>query len=368
MRALLFVIGFSLLQGASPRSAEIRINELVGTEWISGTREFFLYATEPEKDRSTTLYVDDVARIALAVLTAGDFAFSLEQGAGQMEIRYLPADVEAKLTPMLRRTTVEDTLLKTDRFLKDIAQGHKVGDGLRLGSSELFLCGRAVEEWLRSGKTLESYPMVPYVTFYELRARYRFDGFRGVGVWFDAPQILVRAASRQGDAEIPACADRFAASLSGRMEQLLTHPKTGGDFRRLKALLVLTKVFGWAGRMLVPVDRIHLAALKVREIRNKPVPLRKLPLVIAAPGQSPQALTVRGGVLMSWNPAFLFPGIPARPSQPALTPASQGRRIEANEQRRASVPSFASSLVSVGDRRLLKIDITGILGLKRGTE
>jgi hypothetical protein len=269
---------------------------------------------------------------------------------------------------MLRRTTVEDTLLKTDRFLKDIAQGHKVGDGLRLGSSELFLCGRAVEEWLRSGKTLESYPMVPYVTFYELRARYRFDGFRGVGVWFDAPQILVRAASRQGDAEIPACADRFAASLSGRMEQLLTHPKTGGDFRRLKALLVLTKVFGWAGRMLVPVDRIHLAALKVREIRNKPVPLRKLPLVIAAPGQSPQALTVRGGVLMSWNPAFLFPGIPARPSQPALTPASQGRRIEANEQRRASVPSFASSLVSVGDRRLLKIDITGILGLKRGTE
>jgi hypothetical protein len=362
MRTLAFLIAASLLHGASAPKTEVRVGEITGAEWLSRTGEFFLYATGPEKNRDTVLYVDDVARLALAVATAGDFAFSLEQTGRQMQIRYLPANVEEKAAAALRSTTVEDTLLKTDRILKDIAQGRKVADGLRLGASELFLCGQAMEEWIRSGKTFETYPMVQYVTFFELTARYRFDRFQGVGVWFDEPRILVRAASREQGAEPSVCVQQFAEGLSNRMDELLKHPRTGPEFRRLRALLVLTKAFGWAARLLVPFDRAHLAAITVREIHAEPVPVRELPLVISMGGRKPQSIMIRGGVMLSWNPEF---GFPAPAPRGPLTTANQGSRIEGKAAGRAGVSVLAAEPVTIDGRKLLRIDLTGILGLKR---
>jgi len=344
---------------ARPASA-IHIGDLVGTEYSPRTNEFVLYATEPSRTTDTLLYVDDVIKIAQAVLSAGDFAFSLEQEKREMQIRYLPPEAEATVRPIFRWSTVEETLLKTDRVLKDLAHGRKVADGLALGLSEFLICAQDVEAWVASGKSVESYPMDPYVTYFELAARYNFEGFEGVGVWFEEPQILVKAASRKEGADPPECVRRFSEDLTANMYQLLAHYKLGQEFRRLRMLLLLCKTFGWARSIFVPIDQQWLKSLPTREVRNEPVRVRELPLTIIGRNKKVAALIVRGGILFSVMPGSVFPAEPAG----ALTQA----RVRSNirmEQSAGPAPGFDVAPTTLGGRRLLKIDITALLGLKR---
>ena len=52
------------------------------------------------------------------------------------------------------------------------------------------------------------------------------------------------AASRVEERPPPLCLEQFASSLSHNMEQLLTHPELGSEFRRLEMLLMLWRVNG----------------------------------------------------------------------------------------------------------------------------
>ncbi len=340
--------GLARAGGPPAPAGQIRIGEIRGAEYFPETNRFVLYATEPAPGNSTQLYIDDVARLALAVLRWGDFAFSLEQEGDLLKIHYLPPEAGEVIRPILHWTTVEETLLFTDTMLKNLAQGSRVSKDLRTGPSEFFLCAQELEAWVESGRPLKSFPIQPYVTYFDLQTQYGFDGFQGVGFWFVNPRIVVKAASRAEGADPPRCVYHFTGNLTAEMEKLLTDRKVAAQFRRLRALLLLCKTFGWARSIFVPIDPVHLASFRCRERPNRPVPIRQRPIILGHRGKV-EAIALRGGVVFSAGAGFALSAPPAKasPTGPVLV---RGFLVE---------PAVGP------EGRLLAIDLSGILGLRR---
>jgi hypothetical protein len=355
--------------------AQVEIGEIVGAEYDHIQKEFVIYATEAVPGKNAVLYVDDVARLGLAVLRYGNFAFSLERVGNQMQIYYLHPQKEAgnELKTILRWTTVEDTLFTTDKILKALAQGDKVDDNLRFGVSLRSLCAR---ELCELGQPMQADFSSTYVTFYQLDVYYRAGG--QLMVWYETPKIIVKADNRQ-EGPAPQCAQSFADGLTSNTEKLskLSNAKLAGEFRRLKALLLLVKTFGFARTVRVPVDQKLLAAYRLsRVIKNEPFRVKEYPIACREPGdrEKVRAFTIHGGILLSANS-----GQPFLPSYSVLNEyemwtgltdpvANQTMNLTQKENNKLVTTGgrgFSVKQVIKDDRKLLRIDLSNILGLRK---
>ena len=240
----------------------LEIGDILGAEYDDTSNELLLYVSEADQSTATLLHADDVVKIGLAAMTIGNFAFSLERTNKHMEIWYLPLSARDVLTALFHRSTVEATFYRTDRVLKDLANGENRDDSLRLGASALFLCSKQLCG--ASQVTANDFAST-YVTFFELDVGYVSDGLR---VWFDRPMLVVRAASRRAGEDAPDCIKAFAAGLTRNMDQLLSHRTLGKDFRRLRNLLLLSKVFGWASSLYVPVRVPHMQSQRTASVKE----------------------------------------------------------------------------------------------------
>jgi len=441
------------------RFGNVTFGQIVGGEYNPASKEFVLYATEAGDGAVTTLYVDDVADLALAASCCPEYGFSLEflrdgsrpftrnslanpiilsarvlkaetpiaarllqfatsrdraaldhlakmptnaalsrkdldvlvrllnqarnelepgddssRGdaapaqrrnrllledafadeivrdlASRYEIRYLPLSIEKQLVTTLSSSRVEKTLLTTDRALKEFAYGVDVPRDLNTGASQVFLCSQDLSRWIASGKTIDSYSHGEFALFYELTAAFDFDGFEHLGIWVKEPKIVVRAASRKADVPAPACVQRFAEILTGAMDKVLAHSGSLGiEFRRLRAILVLNRILGWSNSIFVPIDRKLLSSFQREHFENVPPEITKFPLLFVQDGRI-QGMAYTGGVHLQTQAA------------PAANPPGRVPTPQTDEVR--SDPSFVVTRELVGDRRLLKIDISTVLGL-----
>lgn len=357
----------------------VQIGQLVGAEFVSSRNKFFLYATEPNPQSATSLFADDIVTLARASAFSS-FAFSLEPRGEFMEIQYFSAldpsrfpaseqhsalmlkqQIERNLTGVFAFTTAQFTLQFCDRVLKDAGHGRLPAD-LNLGPSQLRICGKELYECLENiGCSLEDY-QIPYVLFHDFEIATSFDGFKEVGVWFDGPKVVVKAATR-GSGKPPKCADEFVESYTSfGIPRLMRHPVYGPEYGRLIAILILHKIFFWGSNLVfAPIDFSVLASYRTREVKSSPIRIRSLPIVVSAPGRQSKYVKVRGGIQFLSQPSEFSRFQPAQRNGD-ISRGPENLEIAA-PARSAShrVPPFHVTRQILGRRTLLMIDISNIL-------
>jgi hypothetical protein len=350
-------------QQATITGSMFEIGEILGAEYNDTSNELLLYASEARQDNRTILNADDVVKIGLAVLTVGNFAFSLERTVHQMEIWYLPLSARERLTTLFHRSTVEETFYRTDRVLKDLANGRRPDDSQRLGASALLLCSKQLCD--ASQVTVNDFTST-YVAFFELDVSYVFDGLR---LWFDKPRLVVKAASRTEGEGPPDCIKEFAIGLTKNIDQLMSHPTLGKEFRRLRNLLLLSKVFGWASSLYVPISVPVLQSQQTATVKeSRPFKFTDNHIV-CRDLQDPRRvrdIVLRGGINSRPAPKTLAPSdvnLIANHSEQSTT----GRTRHAESARVVQLhrPELAIRPAIVNSRRMLEVSIDQIVGLKR---
>jgi hypothetical protein len=170
-----------------------------------------------------------------------------------------------------------------------------------------------------------------------------------MSMWFREPRLIVQSEGAMGG-DAPACYNRFAASLTRRLPQLLLDTGTTGQtLRNMQALLTLNRAIGWLTGVAKP-DLEFLRTIQTEKIDNRPPNVVVLPIMFVA-GDKPVGVSISGGVR-------LFSG----------GPQAQGGVPHTNQLRRASDPGFTVTRVNVAGRTLLRIDISSIVGLSMKTE
>ena len=328
---------------------------------ISPDTQALLKTTEDSEDvlRRNRLLLED----ALASLLANDFG-------RRMRIRYLPAQHETVLRSIFAGSGVERTFLTMDRVLKELSQRpESLAYGLRLGPSELLLCSREFESWVRSGREVEAYARNPYVTYYDMSATYVFDTFDDrLGVRFEKARVLVKTASRTDGTSAPECVQRFVQNLTANIDQLERSREIGAEFRRLKNLILLTKVMGFARQVFVPINPEALKLSVEVAPHQQPPDIMENWITVADPNGTPHALLVRGGILLAEGSYFAFPEAEPRLAPPTQeqsssgSPATEkpgGRRGEGGDSGFVVAPDYRYG------RNVWSIDISSILGIGR---
>jgi hypothetical protein len=301
---------------------------------------------EPRRFAAVTLADDTQA--ALAVLSGARAlrrrnrllladAFPQELGADigdHYQMRYMPFSLEPRLRRILHQTSVERTFLITDRAMKELARCDPDLRDLDIGACKLWLTGEELVEAestgaRKSGRGSE-------VTFFNLVLTPQFATPQRVG--WEGAALVVEAASRTSGVGPSRAAQAFAANLTRRMDSLLAHPRLGPEFRRLHALMVLGRVFGWAKDNGFPAGLRWFESYQAEVHRLERVPIARDLLVAGGSGR-PRGLVLLGGIRLN---AGLYAG------GPALTPAR-----------------LALEAVTLDGRRLLRFDISHALGSTR---
>jgi hypothetical protein len=356
--------GQSLLQAAPKRSGSessaasvVTAGDLRAVEWSLTNSRLFLYADLPAPESEFPLYADDLAVLGRACFS--DYAFSLEPAPSGniLEIRYLPLiptgmdistddrrKLQSEIHRILRDTTVENSLLMCDEFLKQAAAGRDLPRLVRLGPSELTLCSREIATHIRSGKTLDQYARVPYVSFFTFAVAVAKGDFAEGGFWIRSAGVRVNA-QRKDYTPAPACVEDFAATLTANLDQLFTVRKPqqlGEAFRRLRAIGILHKVLRHVSGFL-PIDFQTLGRYSYRRMPSHGVRIRRLPIIAGN-----QRIYVHGGVHLS-----------SQLATPVIRPAL----LQAAAAARGTVPmpGMPFSTVQIGTQKLLKIDVSPIL-------
>jgi hypothetical protein len=362
---LLNPFGAGSVQGqelpAARAVSSLDICDILGAEFDDRSNQLLLYASEACPD-STPLYADDVVKMGLAVLTVGNFAFSLERAAKHMEIWYLPVTARDALTKLFQRSTVEATFYKTDRVLKDLANGRNPDGSLPVASA-LLLCSRQLCG--ASQVTANDFAST-YVTYFDLDVNYISDGLR---VWFDKPTLVVKAASRRAGEDAPDCIKAFAEGLTRNMDRLMGHPRLGADFRRLRNLLLLGKVFGWASSLYVPISLAHMQLHQTGAVEeSRPFKHADYHIVCPDAGTPDRVrdIVLRGGVhvapavdtVLSASRSLVARPLSSR-SAPALAPS-----FSPPSASRAGRPALGVRTSVINGRRMLALSIDQIVGLE----
>ncbi len=341
---------------------KIEVGEVAGAEYDPMTNRFLLYAKMPAASNASVLYAEDVARLAAAIYRFGGYDFSLEHGPKYMEIRYFPPQAGEHLGRLFRGSKIEATFNYTDGILKDLGHGEKVGDGLRTGASELVLCRTQLCQ--SPGLVAPDFTTV-YVVYFELEVQ---PSTEGLCIWLREPRLRVRAATRRDDMPLPECVARFAENLSSNAAQLLVDKKIGAEFRRLKTLLLVAQALGWARRAFVPVDVERLE--EYAPVRNSParaIPVREYPILCRDPSGSDKVrnMSVQGGIALhpAGEASSLF-GAEKEAEQGNSTMASAGAGVESNGRVKPVVTGFLVERVIRGGHEMLRIDVSGCLGLE----
>jgi hypothetical protein len=357
LHSLIAPLGALETQTFAARSLDI--GDILGAGYDDISNELVVYASEARRGNTSQLHADDVVKMGLAALTVGNFAFSLERANKHMAIWYLPVAARGRLTAIFDRSTVEETFYRTDRLLKDLANGAMPDDSLRLGASALFLCSKQLCG--ASQVTADDFSAT-YVTFFELATGYVSDGLR---VWFDEPALIVKAASRNEGEEAPDCIKEFAASLTKNMDQLMNHRTLGKEFRRLRNLLLLSKVFGWASSLYIPIRSKQLEQQQTRRVQASR-PFRHRDHHIVCPDlEDPtrvRDMVLRGGVNVT--PASETPEriSPIMHLSVGLAPdhTEHGKRARAEQLVR---PMLGARTVTINGRQMLAVSTNQIVGL-----
>jgi hypothetical protein len=206
------------------------------------------------------------------------------------------------------------------------------------------------------------------VTFFALFVSPR--ALERTAVWFESPRLVVVAASRRRGTRPSRAAQTFAANLTKNMDQLLSHKRIGAEFRRLRALFLLGRVFGWAHDGGAPRHAKLLASYRTRTVRAGAVPAEKDLLLVANPRnpRHPRGLILQGGIHLSmgfsadnvdqlWHSRVLslVPGV-----TPLLAKPESGGSV--------SPPGLLVERIVKNGRTLLRLDVSETLGLQRGLE
>lgn len=347
--------------GPVPPSS-LLFDEILGAQYFPRSNRLLLYVTEARgPETASTLHADDVAALARASTCCSEFGFSLEFGrdghdrSGRYEIRYLPAEAEKSLREILSSTRVEHTLLITDAALKGFLYGVGLPPDLNLGATELFLCSAEMTERAAGGAAIESFLSGERVTFFELESGASFAGFDTPGVWLRNARLVVKQGARTAGAKPMACEERFREVLENNIDRLLAYRGAlGVEFRRLKAVLSLYRVFGWMNSVFVPVDEGLMAAVPVSRVSNVPPLIQSFPVTFANQGRA-WGIAYRGGIRFTSGDFFKIASPLATPQ--AFRPGSGTARPPAGP------PGFVMTRGLVDGRWLLQVDISSILGL-----
>ena len=149
------------------------------------------------------------------------------------EVRYVPQACADRLAALLQGSSVERTFQVTTEVLSQLRSCRKVPKGLDVGPCEVQLCAHQLAQQPKAA-------LNSYVTFLDILAEGECDVS---GIQFAEPSLVVRSSPIAPNTSPPDCAVDFAANLTKKIDQLLAHATKGHEFRRLKALLLLTKVF-----------------------------------------------------------------------------------------------------------------------------
>ncbi|MFN0102575.1 MAG: hypothetical protein ACKV2U_10855 [Bryobacteraceae bacterium] len=266
------------------------------------------------------------------------------------KIVYKPLANSPVVTAILSGSRTEHTLLTADYWLKRLGGGYGVPSDLFYGPSELGLCISAAREQARKGQPIA---LGEYVNFFALETTYEADGgLPGLALWFRNPRIVVRAGGVD-DGPPPPCAERFAASLTRHVPNLMNYPgELGVEMRMLKGLLVLNRAMNFMASV-TPADLHKIRRVPAERFENKPPRVIPVPIMFAEQGQA-HGLIISGGVKFERSAAKKQPqGSDVRSAAPA---GSQATREE-------DAPGFLTTKITVGGRQLLQIDISSILGL-----
>jgi len=339
------LVVFASVSGAQ-RAAEIEIGDILGAEYADSTGRFLLYAAEPSAGQGSRLSADDVLRMALAVVRYGNFAFSLESGRENAEIRYLHPDKGGEVTRILSGSPIEATFALTDSVLKALVHGDRSAAGIAAGASGLALCS---EQLCGAAGDMVPDLTTVYVTYFELDVDYVFE--HALRIWFRQPKLRVKADTRRKEFPAPACLQRFADSLSKNGPLLMAHPKLGGEFRRLRMLLLLAHAIGRAKGMYVPIEPAWLETQTAAASRAPfRLPLKAYRIACRDPNRPDlvRSFSIHGGIAV--------PGVGSGASE--ASPDSTRRPL-------SGPPRLGARLVTVNSGRMLEIDLSGCLGLER---
>lgn len=349
----------------------LQIGDLVGAEYVVRSRRLFLHASEPRAGE-TLLFPDDVVTMA-RLAPYGDFSFSLDPDPNwkQLEIHYfsnlrpeladLRRQVEEGLRRVLRGGLVERDVWLADKYLKDLAYARNLPKELVLGPSAVRLCAREIQDWTRSGRSLESYPQIEYVLYYTLETGDRYDGFAegSIGVRFTNPRVVVRASSRKEGYPPPPCIRDFASNLTKNLDQVFSS-SLGATFFRLRLILLLHKVFsGWVEPILIPLNHAALAAYRITPAQTEPVPISAFPIIVRDPEAEDRVwrVPISGGIRFSADRRFREPIQRATFEPRAAILRDQRHALQAARR----IPPFVISRGTLAGRTTLKIDVSAIV-------
>jgi hypothetical protein len=351
-----FVLQSLNVEALNPATSAPCIGRILSAEYLESQRRLILTAEEGP----APLVADDLIVLTRAVtnLTAqqSTILFSMEPVGSQM----LPFFSPKIVGPTLDRTECALVLTDCDLFLKAAALGLANFWSSDAGPSEIDLMAADLLRKVRRGETVSNRTSVVHRLYFVLSLpndTHLSPDWLTVS-YPDALIDVVSSLDARQESSPDTPEQMFAAMVKAKVGVLANSSST---FARLRNMFLMLKIADWMLRDIrVPIDRELLASYATRQRQYPVVPIERASRTITHQDDS-FVVTLAGGVVFDLQGPLKRT---ARDTWSGVYPRNviaAGSSITAQRE----PPPVPVESVHDGDRRLVRVDVSELFGLKK---